>query len=262
MSTVLPNATRSAQKIARERELDVLNHVHKFGYLTHAQISALVYPNASQSLRLAQRTVKRLVDRSMLLRHAGGFSDQDHVGLSAAGARFLASKVGHSVESAKDMLRDPSLHRDAANWAAIWMLREGWPRVWSEREIQTARAPFREMAQKVPDTLAADHEGVATWVEVEASARGGRDMLKLAQWLVHAAFPNASHLISLDPPRDDFWLGRVRFVLAAPEARTFPGRLQRQLERMLGSQFDSHAWDDRVEFQSPAVPGRIHVGFP
>lgn len=253
--------TKPTQEIARENELTLYRLLHKFGYLTNSQIAALRYPEARQGLRLAQRLVKRLVDARMLLRSDGGFGGQDYIGLSAAGARFLSGKSGSRVESAKDVLRDPSRHRDAANWSAIHLLNEGWPQVWTEREIQTFRAPFHELTHKVPDVLASDMEGYVVWGEIEASARGGRDLQKVASWLLHAAFPDTNQMTCLDLPRETLWLSRVRFVIAAPEAQTFPGRLGRQLARMQGRGFEPGRWDNQVEFQYLDAPQEIRHGF-
>lgn len=251
---------------AREAEHKALRLLHKFGYLTAAQVAALVYPQHAQKLVMARRTLLRLHRRNLVLVHRGEhvYSEQ-HYALSLPGARAVYQMTGIEAESGKDVIRAPSAHRDAANWAAIRLLRESTARttVWTEREIQTGRCPVHVLANKVPDTLAADEEGYCLWIEVEASRRGGRDMQKLVHWLVHAAFPPAtdSQLISLNPPQDTLYLSAVRFVIADETASSFPQRLIRAL-REHGRIADPVRWaQDRLEIQtSTALDAPLVLG--
>lgn len=239
---------------ARDAEQRVLGLLHKFGYLTAAQVAVLVYPQHAQQLIMARRTLLRLHRHGLVLVHKGAqvYSEQ-HYALSLAGVRALYQITGIEAESGKDVIRALSAHRDAANWAAIRMLLDAaaYAHVWSEREIQTGRCPVHTLAGKVPDSLAADAEGYCTWVEVEASRRGGRDMQKLVRWLVHDAFPpmTDTRLVSLNPPRDTLYLSEVRFVIADASAATFPQRLVRAL-REHGKISDPIAWArDRLQIQ-------------
>ncbi len=226
---------KPTRQIARENELQLLIHLYKFGYLTHQQIAVLMYSEYSQGIRLAQRLVKRMVDNKLLIRHSGGFSERDYIGLSASGARKLSSELGIATTgatllestknqsrpetmsplpaSSKDIMRCPTKHRVASSWAAILLMREGFAEVWSEREIQTNRAPFKSLGLKIPDALAATNEGEVDWVEVEASKRGGRDLINLTKWLINTAFPQNEVMPFLNPPMDTYWLFRVRFLI-------------------------------------------------
>lgn len=262
---------KPTRQIARENELTLLTYLYKFGYLTHQQIAVLMYSENSQGLRLTQRLVKRMVDNKLLIRHSGGYSERDYIGLSASGARRLSSALGIATTgatllaptqhrsnskgiatppaSSKDVLRSPTKHRNDSNWAAILLMREGHDEVWSEREIQTNRAPFRTLGLKIPDALAASDEGQVIWVEVEASKRGGRDLIALVQWLINTAFPRNGVLPFLNPPMDTYWLFRVRFLITANEAKTFPNRLTSQLQKQLGSEYDDSKWMNLIEFK-------------
>jgi len=178
---------------------------------------------------MAQRVVARLANTDRILVRPGGPGYSSHVGLSAKGAAEVRDAYDfQKVESAKDLLRTISTHRDAANDAAIALINsKQWERVWSERQILTGRAPFRDFGGKVPDAAAFSHEHGVLWIEIENSRRGGRDMKKLAAWLQHWAFPPAASVSAfLDPPQDQFWLGRVRFIMTNPKAETFPERLR------------------------------------
>lgn len=253
-------------QLAREAEHEVLKLLHKFGYLTAAQVAALVYPQHAQKLVMARRTLLRLHRRNLVLIHKGEliYSEQ-HYALSLPGARVVYQLTGIAAESGKDVIRAPSAHRDAANWAAIRLMRESTTgtRVWTEREIQTGRCPVHVLANKVPDALAADEEGYCIWVEVEASRRGGRDMQKLVRWLVHDAFPPVidAQLISLNPPQDTLYLSAVRLVIADASAETFPQRLIHAL-REHGGIADPVRWArDRLEIQtSTALDAPLLLG--
>lgn len=244
----------------------MLRLLHKFGYLTAAQVAALVYPQHVQKLIMARRTLLRMHRAGLVLVRKGAqvYSEQ-HYALSLPGARAVYQLTGIAAESGKDVIRAPSVHRDAANWSAIRLLRESTAgtRVWTEREIQTGRCPVHALANKVPDALAADEEGYCIWVEVEASRRGGRDMQKLVHWLVHDAFPpiTDTQLISLNPPQDTLYLNEVRFVIADVSAETFPQRLIRAL-REHGRIADPVSWArDRLEIQtSTALDAPLILG--
>jgi hypothetical protein len=261
--------SNNTHTIARQAEAQCLWALHRFGYLTAAQISALVYAKHGQGLVMARRTLRRIAERGLVLIQPGKLiNDEQHYALSLNGAREVFQLAGVEARTGKDLLRIASPHRDACNWAAIHMMREGYPRVWTEREIQTGAAPVKYLGTKVPDVLAADQEGMVTWVEVEASRRGGRDMQHLVDWLLHTAFPPTREdtLISLNPPRDTYTLQDVRFVIAQPSAETFPARLHRAIASQ-GRIENPYTWAaERVQFQigtaldAPVTPGFSQLG--
>lgn len=196
---------------------------------------------------MAQRIVARLAASEKVLIKPGTPGLPSHIGLAAKGAVQVRHALGlDSVETAKDLLRTISSHRDAANDCAIALIQRGWSKVWPEREILSGRAPFREFGRKVPDCAAFHPDVGVLWVEIENSRRGGRDMQKLASWLAHWAFPSGTpHAAFLDSPQDQYWLGRVRFVMTAPAAATFPERLRQAMA--------VHGWHpedslNRIEF--------------
>ena len=253
-------ATTRAQ--AREHETLMLYWLHRFGYLTAPQVAALVYPRYRQGEHLARRVLLRLERRGVVLRRPGAPGERGYYALSQEGARVVVDVYELQAISGKDVLRQISPHRCYANDATIRMLRAGTKRVWTEREIQRGTAPFRSLGPKVPDALAADAEGGVTWVEVEASRRGGRDLQALAEWLVLTAFPpGLGFLVPLDAPQDTLFLERVRFVLAVQQAHSLPQRLFRALDGLLGRlDYDVHDYAaNTLEFEIPGQP--LRVGF-
>ncbi|MDX9944390.1 MAG: hypothetical protein RBS35_06310 [Azonexus sp.] len=242
--------------MARQSEAATLRWLHRFGYLTAAQLGRLLWPQSSNEasrLRMAQRVIARLDADGRVIVRKGMPGEPSHIGLSLKGVYQL--HTAHGIEgavSAKDLLRTISSHRDASNEAAIGLMLDGWHEVWTEREIVTGKAPFREVGKKVPDCAAADEEGLVTWVEIENCRRGGRDMTRLASWLRHTAFPVTDRMMPLDA-LERYWLARVRFVLAAKEAATFPDRLRRAIEKYGGEQM----LRNQVEFQDAASGGLL-----
>jgi hypothetical protein len=215
----------------RDTDLAILSWLARFGYLTPAQIGRLAWPQAATQAsctRLAQLAIARLSAAGLLLVRRSKPCLPTHVGLSRRGALVLHRQVGIHASSAKDLLRTTSRHRDACNDTTIALLKD-WPTVWTEREIVTGGAPFREFGGKVPDCAAFDPEVGVLWIEVENCRRGGRDMDSLANWLNYWAFPDEATTAFLDCPRDNLPLARVRFVLATPAAASFPSRLARAM---------------------------------
>ena len=253
-------ATTRAQ--AREHEALMLYWLHRFGYLTAPQVAALVYPRYRQAEHLARRVLLRLERRGVVLRRPGAPGERGYYALSQEGARVVVDVYELQAISGKDVLRQISPHRCYANDAVIRMLGAGTKRVWTEREIQRGAAPFRSLGPKVPDALAVDAEGGVTWVEVEASRRGGRDLKALAEWLVHTAFPpGLNFLVPLDSPQDTLLLERVRFVLVVQQAHSLPERLFRALDGLLVRlDYDVHDYAaTTLEFEIPGRP--LQVGF-
>ena len=259
---VSDTAGRNTRERARDTESLILYWLHRFGYLRATQVAALVYTQHHQSEAMARRTLLRLERRGLVLRHKGQIGEHGIYALSLAGARAVFDVHGVRAESGKDVMRLPSRHRILANDAAIRLVLAGAEQVWTEREIQTHSAPFHHLGKKVPDVLWADAEGYAVWAEIEASRRGGRDMQALARWLAFTAFPlGLDHMVVLNPPQDNLVLERVRFVLAVPQAHSFPERLYRALQALLEpAGYDVRDFaDNTLEFE---MPGRaLQVGF-
>ena len=239
----------------RDTDLAIVRWLARFGYLTPAQLGRVVWPQAAtpaSGTRLAQLAIARLSAAGLLLVRRSRPCLANHVGLSRRGASVLNSQLGVDACSAKDLLRTTSRHRDACNDTTIALL-EDWPTVWTEREIVTGGAPFREFGGKIPDCAAFDPEVGVLWIEVENCRRGGRDLDSLANWLHYWAFPDGMSVAFLDSPRDNYPLTRIRFVLSSPAAATFPRRLKRAMTRYGWSEYDCR---NQVEFFDIAT-GRV-----
>lgn len=189
--------------LARRNEVKVLRALHRFGWLRTKDLAALVWqpwaakaeglPDlapcrpAASSLRMAQRTMKRMRQQRQVLKATGPDGGPLYA-LAEAGARDLR-ELGIDADSGKDLLRTFSSshyrHRCIANELAIAGIVQGY-RISSEREISRGLWPGGEagISGKKPDALMRSGERWY-WLEVERSARNTRDRDMLLRWLVH-----------------------------------------------------------------------------
>lgn len=137
--------SQDGRALARENELNVMRALHRFGWLRTRNLAALVWqrwardpagvpslkpavPTAA-GLRMAQRTLRRLRDRRLVLSSRAPDGSVIYA-LAEAGARAL-QQVGLTAESGKDLLRTFSaghyLHRRTANEIAVAGHHRGLP---------------------------------------------------------------------------------------------------------------------------------------
>jgi hypothetical protein len=188
---------------AEQNEVRVLRALHRFGWLTAKNLAALLWnPWVSclvqtprlepaevraSGLRMAQRTLARLVRSNQILRAPapGG-----HViyGLAEAGANRLV-KIGAPASTAKDLIRRFSAahfeHRNTANLVAIRAIVDGF-KVSTEREIAQDKwlGGADGIAGKKPDVLIRMGK-LVWWAEIEKSRKNANDYTKLLAWLDH-----------------------------------------------------------------------------
>lgn len=230
---------RDGRIIAAENEARLLRSLRRFGWLRTRDSAALraawsrrasgeptlKAPVATASdVRMAQRTLRRLVDARQVLR--GQAPDGSVIyALSEAGARRL-QKSGVPAASGKDLIRSFSTaqfrHRSIANEIAIGGILAGY-RVSTEREIAQDRwfGGADGIAGKKPDVLLRADKQVF-WVEVERSRRNARDYAKLLAWLKLVADDAAGESKLLG---DGLTWGKVIFVCTP----AFRARLMRDL---------------------------------
>lgn len=190
---------------ARENEIRVLRALHRCGWLRTRDLAALVWqdwarnpagepslrpptPTAS-GLRMAQRTMRRLRDKRLVLSsHAPDGSII--YALAEAGARAL-QQIGVAAVTGKDLMRSFSAshfrHRCISNEIAIGAIVAGY-RVSTEREIAQGLWLGGEegIKAKKPDVLLRSGDTV-WWVEVEKSRKNVKDYAALLKWLGLAA---------------------------------------------------------------------------
>lgn len=232
---------RDGRIIAREREQKLLHSLSRFGFLRTQDCAALrplwgrgatgeptlEAPVATASdLRMAQRTLRRLVDARQVLRGQGPDGSVIYA-LSEAGARRL-QHAGIAATTGKDLVRAFSSahfrHRTIANMVAIRALLTGY-KVTTERELSQGKSLVGEgIAGKKPDVLLRGADGRAWWCEVERSRKKATDYAKLLKWLdavaADAANASGSKLLS-----NGLKWGKVIFVCTP----AFRAKLMRDL---------------------------------
>ena len=189
------------RQAAAYNELRVLRAINRFGWLRSRDLAVLVWqtwarhpkgelslaevaPTASH-LRMAQRTLRRLLDQRAVLRATAPDGAQIYA-LAEPGARRLQD-VGLPASSGKDLVRTFSAsyyrHRCIANSIAVTGIVQGY-RVSTEREISRGLWAGGEggLGGKKPDVLLRTGS-TWTWVEVERSRRNATDYSALLKWL-------------------------------------------------------------------------------
>lgn len=183
------------KRVVGERNtLAVLTALHRFGWLTSAMLSVLVWPERAQGAAMARRTLAKLVQQRLVLRRE--LPGTACYTLAANGARLLSQQLGQPIP--RPLLLNPQnvVHRACANWYAIAKLREGYT-VWTEFEIQCGRAPVLKHLRKVPDVLVETTGGIM-WVEVENAWKGRASRQEITAFCAHT-FGNADLLAELAP---------------------------------------------------------------
>lgn len=171
----------SGRRIALNNELQSLYWLHRFGGLLSRQLSALVWPGAAQGLRMAQRTLHRLVVQKDVLRRPLRTGGNIYV-LGEAGARRLQDRgIQANTRGTRDLSWAKPFHRVLANDIAIDALNEG-NAVWTEFEIQRGAGPFRELFGHIPDVLICqgpENSPALAWIEVENAAKSQARLSRL-----------------------------------------------------------------------------------
>lgn len=192
---------RDGRIIAVENEVRVLRALHRFGWLRTRDLAALLWqqwqksPPAESDLkrptpsasgwRMAQRTLRRLVDARQVLRGQAPNGSVIYA-LSEAGSRRL-QQFGVPALSGKDLIRAFSSaqfqHRSVANEVAISGILVGY-RVSTEREIAQDKwlGGVDGVDGKKPDVVL-QANGRVWWYEVERSRKNAKDYARLLKWL-------------------------------------------------------------------------------
>lgn len=238
------------QELALINEVEALYWLHRFGGLLTRQVAALVWPEASQDVRMAQRTLRRLATAKEVLRRELRTGGVIHV-LSEAGARRLREHgFEASARGTRDLRWTKPYHRVLANDTAIQAHLQG-SAIWTEFEIQRGRAPLRKLMGCIPDVLVCedpDNFNYLDWIEVENAAKSRArlgQMLKLADWMLRQA--------------DGYQVGQYcinSFTFVIPNRHAFHALARVAKERLKQGRLDPDALDRmwlRAAYLSPQL---------
>ena len=233
-----PHTPPDGRVTAQQNELDALAWLHRFGWLRSRDLAALIWSEAKTfdgAMAMAQRTLKQLKDGGYIL-HRIAPDGATVYALSEAGARRLGEERGILARSGKDLIRELGNyeHRCYANTFAIHRITAG-QRIWTEREIQTHRAPIRAVKNKVPDglvdlsdTLNMDGTLVLAWVEVERGYKKKADFDKMLRFIFHIL----GSLDSQGRPSNDMFCAAVDVYI---EQAIIQIATEAQLARIVGA---------------------------
>ena len=168
--------TPDGRLVAEANEAETLYLLARFGWLTSRQVAALIWPSSpsASALRMAQRTLKRLIEDQMIVERSLPQGIPCYV-LGRRGAERARHDYVHATRGTDQGLGNPA-HRALSNWYAIhaWLHDASVEDVWTEYEIQRGLAPVKNIQRKTPDALLVlnpDHAeqlgGNLVWVEIE-----------------------------------------------------------------------------------------------
>lgn len=249
------------QQKQNEKALELLELTNRFGSLLTTQIARKLYPviKLDSAQRQTQRLVKALVEQGMILAKRTTKFEAQEIALAEKGARTLRAH-GIPAKSGKDLTA--GRHRKAINEALINAMLKGY-HVFTEHEILTDKAPCKEYNGKIADGLLYKREEdgsiSATWLEVEATRRGGRDLNSLCDWLI-GTLPNARNQSTHTIKAGDEYLRltQVVFVLAVKQAEG----LEKRIRTKLGKMTDSEELEDYMRcmsFFSTSKPEHVQI---
>lgn len=224
------NNAKSGLAVAFDNEIKILNNLHRFGWLRAKDLAPLIWqkadkrfsnkepefivPNSSPSaLRMAQKTLKRLVQKKLVLTATAPDLSKIYA-LSQRGVNQL-SDFGIIAGSGKDLIRFFSFeqyrHRVIANEIGIASILQGF-RIFSEREISQNKWYFNEDGYhgKKADLLILNKD-FAWWVEVERSRKNAKDYAHLISWL-NEIFSNCRRPHEKPKLLDNINLQKVIFI--------------------------------------------------
>lgn len=235
-------SNKDGRQVARENEQRCLRALHRFGWLRTRDLAALCWrrwasrpsgppgvgptPPTASAVRMAQRTMRRLLDSHMVIKGQGPDGSVIYA-VSERGARVLKD-AGVTANSGKDLVRGFSAayyrHRLISNQVAISGIVQGF-RVSTEREIAQGRWLGGEagILGKRPDVLLRNGSQLF-FVEVEKSRKNAKDYKALLVWLGSVLQDSTRR----DGPRllgPGLVWGRVIFICT----RAFEERLRKDL---------------------------------
>lgn len=210
------NAKHCAYEKATENELNTCKYIARFGGLTSRQLAKLVWPGASQGMRMAQRTCKRLMmDKRIISRDLpnGGIV---YV-LAERGARWLKQYGMTDLNSRgqRDLKFDKPVHRMISNNYLIGHYLDD-NQIWTEHEIQTAQAPVPDIKigghKKIPDGLMMIDGGLF-WIEVENAPKPKKRLNELMDLAEYLFLQNSGSYYRFNHKGNDYYINAIQFLI-------------------------------------------------
>lgn len=256
-----PEPVQEDKRLTGERNtFDVLNWLHRFGWLSSRMLAALVWPTASQSWPLARRMLKKmLADKLVLVRALpqGG----DIYLISVKGARLLQEQTGAKAQSGQSLVTGNTLHRACGNWYLIGQVQAGLG-IWTEHEIASGRAPVQTLNGKQFDALVVHDGGLLTACEVENSWKNRSRRQSVADIATRHLGRETMTRVGVDADGVELYLARLAVVSTSVDAlRSMAATFQEAHRLLIASELCLACVDVAVLPVSPSlVPGELATG--
>lgn len=237
---------QNGRTLAQRNDFMTLTWLHRMGWCRTRDIAALGWlprrPAPSKgdyrpmvvvvppsAIRMAQRTLRRLKTRELVIAHRAPDGSTIY-GLSEAGAKELRDKDIPAVSAAGQMRRFSDQlynHRRISNEIAIGAAINGY-RVATEREISVGHWLIGQdgVLGKKPDSLVRAGTSV-WWIETQLSRKNQPEYVKLLSWLC-ALYPPGRNIWMPAPLPEGYELRQVIFLASA----AFLERLSEDLQRL------------------------------
>lgn len=171
--------------IAAQNDLQVCLGLAKFGWLTTRQIVGLVWPDTAQGQRSAQKRLRSLQERKLVLTARLDNGTPVHK-LSQQGASLLHAFGHHEIpqRGTRDAKTGNYFHRALANNYLIFGI-DSVANYWPEYQVLRGRAPMNNFTfegyKLVPDAMLETADRETYWVEAENAAKSPAKLRRLAR---------------------------------------------------------------------------------
>lgn len=255
---------QDGREIAAEHDTQVLRWLGRFGWLSARECARLVWPDASQGHRMAQRSLRRLTDAKAVLRRSLPTGGVAYV-IARRGARQLRELGDETVSGRRshDLKFKAPAHRSICNNYAIDHISDPTLRIYTEAEIEARRAPQLFLPVnghvRIPDLLIAQGN-MFEWIEVENTPKSQSRLDALVEVAVRVLTlpPNEATPTNLLRYRgkDAGVVHRFRFVCPSDSTvRACWGALERYGIEKLIEEFGYDIYLERVQMSSGLVWG-------
>ena len=238
--------------VAADNDYQTIFWLHRFGWLTSRQLARLVWPEASQGMRMAQRTLKRLIEQKYVLERPLPTGGKAYV-IGQRGAGFLKDHGVKNVSSRgnRDLRFSTPFHRALANDYAITQYQLGH-KIWTEHEIQRGLSPLPEARigrhVKIPDLLTFIDD-VYMWYEVENAPKPTPRIHQILDLAADKATYNAPNPLY----KNGYPIAIHSVVFVIPNEASHRAVLRAIRSRDMPREVTGYIYLDRVEMTSGLV---------